>query len=564
MSDIGDLFDDLGFTTKSVALDTLKAILETTRGKLTAKRARAIAAHAGVSERTVYRWAEVARAAADLDRTEPDERTIWERLAEDGPDAFEFTDELISLVYAFDGNLAEFYRQMTGAGIELPPYVTVWRRWDALDPLVRDGARNGQRNVNKLSLKIRHEAAYVNQVWELDDVWLDIEVLRKRHLSAVTRPHLLLMIDDYSRFIVAWALLNHDPRSADTLALLADAFEIRPADDGSGVMLGGVCETLSCDNASYFRSMLVEGILASVPLMVRPNPAHTPTSKGKVERANATIQTGIVQGLAGALTNSASRSNKALMAAKPGSLLTFDELLAHVGEVIHHYNYQRVHSSIGCTPFERYSARTAAPEVVDDDILASMWLPGPRDGGKRQVHSAGVKAFAGGLWMAPELKKLIGKEIKFRALHHRRDRLAIFRNDTFVAFAPKVGELTEAERRAVTQANIDAQKAVNSHAKAARAVQAETTRAMSTGGERNPAARAASPEPDDVDDQEQPDDGEALGRSPKIGKIRPANQGRTGDFPAKKAKRKPGLDLAAKALDAQPEPDDSEEPEEAP
>jgi transposase InsO family protein len=562
VSDIGDLFGDLGFTSKDVALDALKGILETSRGRLTAQRARAIAAHAGVAERTVYRWAETVRAAAKFDQSESDERTIWERLEEDGPDAFEFTDELISLVYGLDGNLTAFYAQMTDAGFELPSYITVTRRWGKLDPLVRDGARNGQRNANKLSLKIRHEAAYVNQVWELDDVWLDIEVLRKRKGKAVTRPHLLLMIDDFSRFIVAWALLPSDPRSADTLALLADAFEIRPADDGSGVMLGGVCETLSCDNAGYFRSMLVEESLALVPTMVRPNPAHCPTSKAKVERVNATIQTAIVQGLAGSLTNSASRSNKALMAAKPGSLLTFDELLAHVGDVIHHYNYDRVHSSIGMTPFERYSSRTAAPEVVDDAILASMWLPGPRAGGERKVHGDGVKVFRG-YWMAPELKRLIGKDVEVRTLHHRRDRLAVFYNDTFVAFAARPSELTEAERRAVTQVNIDAQKAVNHHAKAARGMQAATTRAMSTGGERNPAARAAAPEPDDVDEAPPAED-TPPDRSSKIRKIRPANKGRTGDFPAKKAKRKPGLDLAAKALDHQPDPTDDEEPEEAP
>ncbi|MGK3946622.1 hypothetical protein ABK046_50715, partial [Streptomyces caeruleatus] len=81
------------------------------------------------------------------------------------------------------------------------------------------------------------------------------------------------------------ALLRRPATGNDVLALFGDAFEVRPDDDGSGRMIGGVPTEMTSDQGSAFRAGPVEVAFASIPTNYRPAPGYTPTAKGKIERA---------------------------------------------------------------------------------------------------------------------------------------------------------------------------------------------------------------------------------------------------------------------------------------
>lgn len=472
----------------------------TAEGTLARQDAFAIAKATGWSIRSVWRTREwMTKPPPEPVPTgapEP-EGSFLDRIEEHGPKGFVFDELALALLYMCGGNRARFRREIESAGYLMPSAATLSRRWKELPAQLRDGATAGHRNRFKNLLYVRKAPAEsVNEVWQVDDFDLDIRVLttnRNDNDDAIdatedrpgdwvaVRPHLTLLMDERSRFITAWMLLDRAPTTADTGALFADAFEVRDADIGDG-LIGGRCSTVICDNASVFRSLGAEEMFTGAGVAVRPAPAYSPISKGIVERTGQTIQAELITGLSGVVSTAQRRNLQSLFDTDPSTWLEYTQLERRCAEVIEDYNYRRPHEGInGKTPASIYLAENTAPRRVDGEILAEWYLPISHSNGIRKVQNTGVYCL-GAYWLAPELSEFIGTEVQVRRLHHRLDRVAIFdMDDRFIALAVPSGRVDEDLARALVDERITTEAAINRYA--ARAREAMEIRAANNGGD---------------------------------------------------------------------------------
>lgn len=483
----------------------LDEVLERSGGVLSRSASIRLAEETGWSARTLYRWAKERSESSGEARPSPVYDTFLDAIEAEGSSRFRFDELALTTLYLLGGNVSRFREEVIAAGYPMPSQPTLSRLWrSTVSPMVRDGARHGQMNRYRKMFYVRHSARVPDEAWQLDAFSLDLRVLLEdpsgtseeaavgvvaRRGWKQVRPQLLLLIDDFSRFIPAWALLDHDPTGADTCCLLADAYEVRPDDAGTGVAIGGPPARIVCDNAGAFRSLIVEGVVARLGTQLAPAPAYTPPAKGKVERVGQTIQASVVTGVAGVVTQAHRRNGTHALEVGAQHWLRFTDLESIVAEVIHRYNYERPHSALsGATPFSKYSTRSGPLRRFDDETLAKLYLPLRHAAGIRRVQPDGVVAL-GSHWLDPHLNtNLIGTDVQVRSLHHRVGRLALFSADgeKFQSMVVPSTSLTTEERSALMAGRIAESISVSHYAKAARQALEERTAALSTKGDASP------------------------------------------------------------------------------
>jgi len=480
----GDDFDDIvssvagewAANSAAQARRLLHEILDANEGVLSEHQAVELASIAKRDTRTIWRWRNtyVAKGTSNVLLADaPGEPAaadgpsdIFDALITVGPEAFEFNDVMISLMYLVGGSQSELRRILIGDGYPMPSLPTIGRKWKQVSPMQRDGAKHGVRNrANKL-LHIRHTAAESNEAWQFDAFNLDIFV-RTPNGTTPIRPTALLLIDDHSRFITSWVLMPHAMRSADVLAALGAGFEVRVDENGCGVLIGGWPDLLTFDNDAAILSDVVQDALSVLPTTLDLSPAYTPVAKGKVERVGATIQTMSIVGQPGRVTKSERRNGTHLLSLKPEHLLSFEVFEARFAEMVREYNYTRIHSALGTTPFDAYTNGLVCRSLSDAE-LAGLMMPVSRSAGQRLVHHDGLHVLSG-YYAHACIGLMVGSKVEVRSWHHRHDKLAAFASGEFLGMVPQASHLTADQRRVIIGQRIDEYHAVHHHAAAARA-----------------------------------------------------------------------------------------------
>jgi len=472
-------FEEIGVDQVETAKSELFTILESTGGTLRLAQARAIADIAGVTERTVWNWARQIR--PDVDPVE-DNRNFMERVINDGPRGFIFDDLAAAMVYAVGGNLRRFWEdciEVFGQD-RMPSYSQVTRLWSKVHPMVKAGAKSGLKHRSKHCLYLQHFAGGPNEAWQLDEFILDIEVFAPRSGQRTVSPRLLLLVDVWDRSVVGWAVLPKEPTAVDVAALIADAMHMR-TDDVTGASLGGRPGLILFDNAKAFTADYVTDALVELGAIGRAVTPYMPTAKGVVERTGKTVQQMVVTGVAGVKTQAESWSKQDLFGAKTVNLVTWNDIVEHIGRRIDTYNRSHTHAATGMTPLAQRATWNASLTPVPESAIGQFWLQ-PERSGTRKVEPQGVMAF-GQKWTDPALDPYIGKNADVRAPHHRRDCVAVFVDDLFVCMAMPQQELDSATRSQVLATRNKHIREVNHLAKAARTIQAEQARMIADGEE---------------------------------------------------------------------------------
>ena len=270
----------------------------------------------GVSRPTFYRWYDLYRRFGDtgLEDHRSVPGRVWNRvpdgvrgqvidLALDRPElsprelAVTFTDERAQFI-----SEASVYRLLRANGLLTSPAFIVMKAAD----------------------EFRDKTTAPNQLWQTDFTYLKVIGWGWYYLSTI--------LDDFSRFIVAWKLCT-TMKAADVtetveMALAAsglDGSRHRPrllSDDGSSYVAGDLAKWLGEQNIKH----------------VRGAPNH-PMTQGKIERWHQTMKNRILL------------ENYFL----PG------DLEAKIGSFVDHYNHCRYHESIGnLTPADVYTGRGQA------------------------------------------------------------------------------------------------------------------------------------------------------------------------------------------------------------
>jgi putative transposase len=162
-----------------------------------------------------------------------------------------------------------------------------------------------------------------NQLWQTDFTYLKVIGWGWFYLSTI--------LDDYSRYIVAWRLCT-TMRAGDVTATLEDALAVAGCDSATVAQRPRL---LSDNGASYISGDLASWLAQKGMDHVRGAPNH-PQTQGKIERWHQTLKNRILL------------ENYYL----PGAL---EEAIAGFVE---HYNHQRYHESLGnLTPADVYFGR---------------------------------------------------------------------------------------------------------------------------------------------------------------------------------------------------------------
>ena len=177
--------------------------------------------------------------------------------------------------------------------------------------------------VVKAADEFRDKTTAPNQLWQTDFTYLKVVGWGWYYLSTV--------LDDFSRFIVAWKLCT-TMQASDVTATLDLALGV--AGRNQARVMHRPC-LLTDNGPSYVASDLADWLDSRGMTHIRGAPCH-PQTQGKIERWHQTLK------------------NRILLehAYLPG------ELEARVAAFVEHYNHARAHESLGnLTPADVYLGR---------------------------------------------------------------------------------------------------------------------------------------------------------------------------------------------------------------
>mgnify|MGYP000545183537 FL=1 len=222
--------------------------------------------------------------------------------------------------------------------------------------------------------------AHINDVWMGDGHSLKMKVQHPDHGQPFT-PELTMIMDTRSRMIVGWSLAY-----SESCIAVGDALR-------HAIGQHGVPAIYYSDNGSGQTNKVLDtdvfGILPRLGIEHQTGLPGNPQGRGMIERLNQTVGhliarqfatyygggadpdtvrenlTGVAS-LAKALAEKKTELTPKQTRAK-GKLPRWDDLLKVIEAVIHHYNHEREHSEIQCTPAALYAALLA--EAKEGEIV---------------------------------------------------------------------------------------------------------------------------------------------------------------------------------------------------
>lgn len=272
-------------------------------------------AHLGIPPATFYRWYDLYQAggpeALDDKPSRPDR--VWNRIPDD------VRGRVIDLALA-EPELSprELAVRFTDQERYFVSEASVYRLLKAHDLITGPAF-----TVVKAAEEFHTKTGAPNQLWQTDFTYLKVTGWGWFHLSTV--------LDDFSRYVVAWKLCATMAASDVT-----DTLELALAASGCGTARVRHKPRLLSDNGpGYIAGDLADWLAGQGMEHIRGAPSH-PQTQGKIERWHRTLKNRILL------------ENHYL----PG------ELEARVEAFVEHYNHRRAHESLGnLTPADVHFGR---------------------------------------------------------------------------------------------------------------------------------------------------------------------------------------------------------------
>ena len=247
-----------------------------------------VAAGLGVGQRTVWRW--LATEPAVESATEP--ATGKAAVGSGAVRGYQLTERDREDYVDWRGNVAALRRARLARGEAVPSIRTLQRAFAAqMSPGERAAAVDGSEGRRRHQVYLRWESAGRNQRWEADHKELPVLVSPPRGVRP-RKPWVTVFLDCYSRLIMGWAV-SLRPSSATVLAALRQGLVVDP-ERGP---FGGLPAVVVPDNGLEFASAALGRACAALGIELAPTDAYAPHQKGKVERANRTMDQELISGL---------------------------------------------------------------------------------------------------------------------------------------------------------------------------------------------------------------------------------------------------------------------------
>lgn len=387
-----------------------------------------LAAHAGVSVRTLQRWA----AWIDADRLP--------RQARRDKGQRRIPNDLVGAVEALAlrrpaPTVAYIHRRVSDIardrGLAAPSYTTVRAIAGRIDPGLLALAEGGDAAYrDKFELVYRRTTDAPNEQWQMDHTLLDVMVLDER--ARPVRPWLSVVLDDYSRAVAGYSISTNAPTAEQSALALHQAVSRKR---NSAWVVSGLPDVLYVDHGADFTSTRIERVCLELHIRLIHSRVAVPQGRGKVERFYRTITTELLPHLPGFIPHGTAG------APVTDPSLTMPELDGVLERfVVGEYN-ERPHSATGSAPHARWRGagfipRTPAhPEDIDALLLTAATT--------RRVQRDGIQ-FASTRYVSPVLAAYVGEDVTIRYDPRDLGEVRIFHDNTFLcrAIAPERSSAT--------------------------------------------------------------------------------------------------------------------------
>jgi transposase-like protein len=273
----------------------------------------------GIPRTTFYRWYDhyLMRGEAALNDKSPKPAHVWNRI----PDVVR--DKVVKLALKeTELSPRELAVRFTDTEKYFVSEASVYRLLKAHDLITSPSFI-----VMKAASEFKDKTTAINQLWQTDFTYLKVLGWGWFYLSTI--------LDDYSRYIIAWKLCT-TMKARDVTDTLDLALQVSGCDDQVHVVHKP--RLLSDNGASYVSADLAEWLQDKGMKHSRGAPYH-PQTQGKIERWHQTLK------------NRISLENYFL----PG------DLKHQIEAFVDHYNHQRYHESLNnVTPSDVYFGRAQA------------------------------------------------------------------------------------------------------------------------------------------------------------------------------------------------------------
>ena len=269
----------------------------------------------GVPRTTFYRWYDkyLSDGVDGLEDRSPKPSKVWNRIPDD------IRDQIVDLALE-EPELSprELAVRFTDTKSYFVSEASVYRLLKAHDLITSPAFI-----VIKAASAFKDKTTAINQMWQTDFTYIKIIGWGWFYLSSI--------LDDFSRYVVAWKLCT-SMKASDVTETLELALQASGCDQ---VAVRHRPRLLSDNGASYISAELAEWLNDNGMDHVRGAPYH-PQTQGKIERWHQTLKNRILL------------ENYFL----PG------DLKANIGRFVEHYNHRRYHESLSnLTPADVYFGR---------------------------------------------------------------------------------------------------------------------------------------------------------------------------------------------------------------
>lgn len=283
----------------------------------------------------------------------------------------------------FEGCIKEYNQHMLPAEhLSCPSRMTVYRFIQRLDPFLVDTAKLGKHTANQ-----KHRRA-IGQLqvfgichrWEIDHTFFDVMLIDPDTGLVIGRPYLTVVLDRFSRMVMAHLLHFAAPNTESVLRVIEKA--ICPKDSllqsypqvVNSWPARGLPRQMVPDNAAEFHAGNLMAAFDDLGIEVLYPRSRGPQMKGAVERFFGTSARGFVHQLPG--TTFANIAEKGEYDSPANACLTFEDLDALITKWIVDIYHQTPHRGLkGRTPDQvwRMAESTSVIQMpVDLDALEAI------------------------------------------------------------------------------------------------------------------------------------------------------------------------------------------------
>jgi transposase InsO family protein len=362
----------------------------------------------------------------------------------------------------------------------------------------------------KCQAVLTEDIPYRTYSYGIDNTKLPIRVRKSARSNQVITAWLTIVLDLYSRTIVAYAIKETSPNAEDILAVLAEAFAVTETPDG---LFGGLPGRLRSDNGGDFTSNAVRDALFDLGVIHDRSMVYTPRQNGRVERTNGIIKKRFAPDQPG-YAKGADTDLELAMRRSPAdidSLMTLDELNDAFGKWVDEKYHHLKHPELA--PLTRLQVWHGSPQPLKEVEEETLWAAMLRRD-KRPLHRYGIEIHKS-YFQHPELATLWSHSkrkivLDVRSSRRYPDRIFVFNDGVFLCTAYRAKAMTDEQKgiiRGQHKGQTDKAATYLNEANHARAIEAqEDARIANAQRERATGSTARSPERfdlfDDLDDLE--------------------------------------------------------------